>query len=827
MLFNHLTLQRFYIVVSIGSLFTACSGFTSVSYSAYQTKFQRNYDTHHIRLTLNIDPAEKSITGEATLTLVPTVDQFQSFKLHAEDIEVRQILLNKKTSLLFHADSEIVLIHLPVSYSKKDTIDISIHYFSKPTSGVFFNEPTAQKPETPYQIYSHSEPITARRWFPCYDEPDDKVTSEIIATVPEKHFLLSNGKLIAVVHNQKQQTKTYHWLQDKPHSTYLISIASGDYIELSENCAGIPLHYYVYPKDTLNATNSFGKTPEMLRYFQNLFGCKYPWDKYAQIVVAEYEAGGMEHTSATTLNDRTIHDRRAHLDMSSDELVAHELAHQWFGNLVTCKNWSHLWLNEGFATYAEILFKEYDLGRAEGQYAIYDDQNFYLDLEDSEFHEPIVNETFLHPEDLFTHITYQKASLVLHMLRQVIGDAAFFNSVTSYLHQFAFQCAESDDFQNIVEQVSGQDLDWFFDQWLYRSGHPEFNVSYRWLPDARQVNVYVQQTQEDSSDMVPRVFKMPVDIEIISDSGRLTQKFFLRSREDTFRLAFDQRPLLLRFDKNNSILKKVQFIKCQDEWIYQLLHDDHVAARLDAIHHLERATFDTLDTILALEKVISDDPFWAVRKEAAYLSMDYHREETKAALVAACRDAHSKVRIAAILALASFKHIRFNPLFRDIARQDSSYRVVAEAIYALANVPDDSSFECVSQFVDLKSHHDVIRTAAFHSLGQLRDERAIPIALKFATDSSQSSAVRLNALSVIRELGIGHRDAESCLIELLDDDDYAIKKKAIDILGSFKTKQSLKALQQLQKTTLPDDVRRRLRISIEKIERAIGSHENQ
>ncbi len=821
---SYIKLMKNFFEFLIASILSLHFLFQNSSYANYHLKFQRNYDSQHIKLKLEINPEEKSIIGEAEISLVPIVDQFESFKLHAKDLEIKQVLLDAKLSLPFQADSETVTIDLPNRFSKEDTVIISIQYFLKPAAGVHFNEPTPEKPNTPYQIYSHSEPISARRWFPCYDEPDDKVTSEIIASVPEKHFLLSNGKLIAVFHNQKRQSKTYHWVQNQPHSTYLISITSGEYVAIKENCDGIPLQYYVYPKDIENAANSFARTPKMMRYFQKQFGFKYPWDKYAQIVVAEYQAGGMEHTSATTLNDRTIHDRRAHLDMSSDDLVAHELAHQWFGNLVTCKNWSHLWLNEGFATYAEILFKEHDQGLAEAQYVIYDDQNFYIDLENSEFHQPIINETFLHPEDLFTHITYQKASLVLHMLRQVIGDSVFFKSLTNFLHKYAFQCAESKDFQQIVEQASGQDLDWFFEQWLYRGGHPEFNVSYRWLPDAKQVILYVQQTQNDSLGLVPSVFRTPVDIEIRSASSRLDTIVFLASRQDTFNFAFNNRPLLVRFDKNNSILKQVKFIKCQDEWIYQLLHDDHVAARLTAIKQLEQVMFDTLDTILALEQVLQEDPFWAVRKEAAYLLMDYQRPESKSVLAAACRDPHPKVRIAAILSLGYSRKMEFNPLFRDIARNDSSYRVAAEAIYALSNVPDDSSFEFLSKFVAVESHNDVIRTAAFHSLGQIRDDRAIPIALKFANDRNQSSAVRLNSLSMIRELGIGHNEVESSMIDLLADDNNFIKKKAIDILGSFKTEQSLNALKKLQEATLPDDVRRRLRISIEKIERGIGSH---
>lgn len=807
------------------TFFSLCFIFNAkLSFATYKLSIQRNYDTQHIRLVLDFNQQEKSVSGEATISLLPLIDNFSSFELHAKDMEIRDIMFSNETSLSFLADSETVIITLPYPFTLNDTVKIIISYHIVPTSGIYFNVPIEEKPNTPYQIYSHSEPNEARYWFPCYDEPDDKLTSEIIATVSENYFLLSNGRLLSVHNDRMQRTKTFHWLQDKPHATYLVSLVAGEYAEITEKCGNIPLYYCVYKNQVEIAPNSFEKTPKMMQFFQNIFGYKYPWDKYAQIIVADYEAAGMEHTSATTLNDRTIHDDRAHLDTNSDELVSHELAHQWFGNLVTCKNWSHIWLNEGFATYAEILFKEFDKGGAEAQYAVYEDQKFYLEMVDHKFHQPIVYENFIRPDDMFSFIEYQKAGQVLHMLKYVIGDSLFFTSLKTYLYQFAYQSVETSDFRQVVEEVSGKNLEWFFDQWLYHGGHPQFRITSKWVPETKEVLLYIHQTQQDSLGMVPRIFQMPVEVEIISSSDCISKKIFLNSREDTFKFSFNSRPQLIRFDKDNWILKEMKFIKSQDEWIYQLLNDENVAARLTALERLEQVTFDTLQTMIALEKCLVEDPFWAVREEAAYLLIDYHRSESKEVILQACHDSHPKVRAAAILALSYYYDITFNRLFRKIASQDSSYKVVAEALYALSNVPDDTSFDFVSKFVDMESHNDVIRMAAFHCLRYLKDERAIPIAIRFARDRSQPEYLRATALSILKETGIGREEVESAVIKLLTDLDNFIKKKAIDILGSFKTDRSLQALKSLQKSTLPDDVRRRLRISIEKIER--GSSNN-
>ncbi len=813
-------LKRYYWILFLFIIFT------TPTLASYKPTIQRNYDTQHIKLELNIDLLQKSVVGKATITVVPLVKNFSTVEFHARDMEIQDVTLINRRGLAFTADSETVAIALPENYEITDTITIVISYFTKPADGFYFNQPTEDNPEIPYQIYSHSEPISARCWFPCYDEPDDKVTSEIIATVADNFFLLSNGKLLSVNQNRTNHNKKFHWLQEKPHSTYLISIVAGEYSEILDNCENVPLSYYVYKDQVEIALNSFSKTPRMIKFFEEMSGYQYPWDKYAQIVIADYQAAGMEHTSATSLYDRTIHDDRAHRDVSSDDLVAHELAHQWFGNLVTCRDWSHIWLNEGFATYSEILFKEFDSGIDEAQYAIYQDQKYYLEMVDKKFHQPIVFKNFLHPEEMFNYIEYQKAAMVLHSLRSVIGDSLFFTSLKTFLDRFAFQSVITSDFQQVVEQVSGKKLDWFFNQWLYQGGHPKFVITSRWIAEKKEVQLYVRQIQEDSLGLVPRIFQMPVGIEIIGETTRISENIFLKTREDTFKFSIDSRPRLIRFDKNNWILKEINFIKSQDEWIYQLLHDQHVAARLNALAELEKVTFDTLETVLALEKCVADDPFWAIRKEAAYLLIDfidYNRPESKQVLITACRDRKSAVRVAAILALGYYYEKELNPLFRKIARQDSSYKVVAEALYALSNTPDDSSFDFFSKFVDKDSHNDIVRTAAFHSLRQLKDERAIPIAVRFAADLSQADYIRVNALSILKEIGTGHMEAESILIKLLSDKNNFIKKKAIDILGQFKTKTSFNALKKLQDEALPDDVRRRLKISIGKIERGLGN----
>ena len=791
------------------------------SYSSSIFSFEKNYDIQHIKLNLDFNETEKSLSGIATIKLIPLINNFHFFQLHAKNMEIQKVKLLDKTFIRFEADSEKLDITLPNAFSYLDTFAVQIFYFTKPTKGIYFNNASETSTKHSGQIYSHSEPEDARYWFPCYDKPDEKFTSEIIATVPENYFLLSNGGLVSTKHNQKKGTKTFHWSQNKPHNSYLVSITAGEYFEIKDSSTKIPLYYYVYESQKNDAMNSFSGTPKMLSFFESIFGYSYPWNKYAQIVVNNYKAGGMEHTSATTLNDYTIHDRRAHLDRNSDDLVSHELAHQWFGNLVTCKDWSHLWLNEGFATYAEILYTQYDSGKDEAQYANYTDQRFYLDMYDDKFFQPIIYENYRHPADMFNYITYQKAGQVLRMLHHIIGDSLFFETLKLYLHKHEFGAVETIDFQKIVEQVSNQNLSWFFDLWLFHGGHPKFKIHSQWDSKNKKVLLFVRQVQEDSLGLVPEIFQMPVEVEIIGKNKILSKKIFTKSRSDTFKFSFDSRPLNIRFDKDNYLLKEMDFFKTENEWIYQLLNDKNVAARLTAIDQLELETLDTLQTAAALEYCVLNDPFWAVREEAAYLLIDFFRAETKDVLKKACNDATAKVRAAAVNALGNFYDIKYNPLFRQIAKNDSSYKVVAASLYALSHINDEFSFDFLSKFVNVESDRDMVSSAAFHSLYYLKDKRSIPIAVRFVQDTTSSNYRRSTALSLLKEIGSENKKVESVLIDLLNDSDQHIKKKAIDALGSFKTEESLAALKKISTNKLPSDIKRRLRISIGKIEKKL------
>jgi len=807
-------------LISFFFVMSCCFSFASDYHSAVK---KRNYDTQHIKLELTINEVQKSLSGSATLTIVPLEAPFNQCFFHAKNMKINEVQLSDYQPLPFNADSEIVSIKLPRDYSQQDTLNITINYFTIPEKGLYFNIESS----LPDQVYSHSEPSDARYWFPCYDEPDDKMTSEMIATVNADYILLSNGLLLNVHENLKNQTKTYHWLQKKPHVSYLISIAAGEYTIIENGKDAIPLSYYVPESKVESAPLYFSRTPEMLEFFCIKFGYQFPWDKYAQIVVRNFKARGMEHTSATTLTDNMIQDKRTFIDLNSDQLIAHELAHQWFGNLVTCNSWDHLWLNEGFATYSEILFAEHAEGIEAAQYETMLQQQFYFEMEDADFHQPIVYSNYLQPEAMFNHISYHKASMVLHMLRHIVGDQIFFSILKNYLHDFAFQSIETKDFIRIVKKSSSLNLDWFFDQWLFKQGHPEFVVSYDWIADKKNVVLNVEQVQQDTNKSVP-IFQIPVEIEFVTKNGASSQTVELKQRNEKFNFPLASRPLMVLFDNNNVILKKIKFIKTQDECVYQLLHDEHVAGRLDAIQQLQTNTMDTSDTIDALQKVILNDTFWAVRREAVYALESFKHHTIPQILIAGCRDANSKVRSACVQLLADFEEPQLFSIFKKIAMIDSSYWVSAEALYAMTKFPDSLAFDFLKKFIDTESYNDMISSAAFEGMRELKDKRCLPIAQRIVQDSKQPFPKRYSALRLIEDVGNGDSAVEHFLISLLSEiTDDRIQRKVIQILGNFNSQTALNALIAFEQKELSDSVRRRVLYSIKKIQKAMLGEQDE
>jgi aminopeptidase N len=456
----------------------------------------RQYDLQHLRLDLTFDWDAKSVAGTATHTLAPLLPGVDSLVFNAAGLDVRKIRVNgAERPFSLDPQAETLTVKLDRGYGPQDRLEVAIDYSARPEAGLYFVGPDAGYPRKPRQIYSQGETDLNRHWFPTWDYPNDRTTTEMIATVKRPLAVVSNGKLLEVT-DRPDGRRAYHWRMDVPHTTYLVSVAIGDFTKVTDTWRGIPVEYHVPPgTDEATTRRSFGDTPKILEFYSQATGHPYPYAKYAQSAVIDYMWGGMENISATTQTARTLHDARAEADSPSEGLVAHETAHQWFGDLLTCEDWSNTWLNEGFADYFTALYKRSAHGDDEFAWEIDDFRRSYLGEVERDYRRPIVDRRYADPIDMFDSHSYGKGALVLHTLHYLLGEEGWSKGIRAYVDRFAGQTVTTPDFQNAVETATGVSLGPLFEQYVYGTGHPELKVKWDYQPDTRQVHLEIRQTQ--------------------------------------------------------------------------------------------------------------------------------------------------------------------------------------------------------------------------------------------------------------------------------------------------------------------------------------------
>jgi aminopeptidase N len=746
----------------------------------------RDVDQQHIRLELDFNWDRREVRGRAIHTLTPFTP-LREIVLDAADMKIEQVALAddhgspKNEKLKFSSHGDKLTITLDRRYRAEEVIRLAIDYrLTEPERGVHFVVPDENEPHQAKMAWTHSEPVDARYWFPCFDSPTDRLTSEILVTVPDGYFVLSNG-VLASKQDNKDGTRTWHWVQKQSHVTYLLSVVAGEFEAYQQEWDGIPVISYV-PKGRLaDAARSFEKTPEMVRFFSEKIGYRYPWPKYTQICVDEYVAGGMEHTSATTLKLSTLHDERAHLDVSSDGLVSHELVHQWWGNLLTCKDWAELWLNESFATCFTTLWTEHDLGPDEATWRRYGEAESYFSEDAGRYRRPIVTYRYQRPGNMFDRHSYPKGGRVLHMLRFVLGEERFWRAIRHYCRKHAFGIVETADLRSAIEETTGQGLNWFFDQWIYHGGHPEYQVSYEWDQQHKTVRMTVRQTQK-VDDLTP-LFRMPVEIELVTSGETKRQRILVSKAEETFHFSLPQRPKRVCFDPEDWILKKLSFEKSRQEWLDQAVHDGHLMCRFRAVQALAEFTKDD-DVLQVLTEVARNDKFWAVRQEAVKALAKCSGEAVRNALLGAARqDCKSAVRREAIKALANFSNEETRRALREIIRNDRSYYAVAEALRTLVRVDRAGCRPDLRAAMKRESYQEVILRAAADGLAELDDREA---AEEFSAllDGPCMPRRRTAVMSALARLGKGDPKVTEALGRQLDDARHWVRSAACEALGT-------------------------------------------
>jgi aminopeptidase N len=761
----------------------------------------RPFFIDHLAAELTLDFEAKQVRGEATLTIRRVDPSATELELDAVGFTVERASIDGRT-IACENDGSTLRLPIPANIA---SAEVAIRYSATPRRGLYFLEPDEHVTTRPRQAWTQCQEEDARHFVPCHDKPHVKMTTEMRITVPNGFTVLSNGALLSK-ETPEQGPWRFHWKMDAPHPSYLLTLVAGEFAEVNDEADGVPLSYLVPKAQADDVDRTFGRTPAMVRYFAKLLGVPYPWNKYAQVVVADFIFGGMENTTATTLYEYTMLDERAAIDVTSDDLIAHELAHQWFGDYVTCRDWSEGWLNEGFATFMEHVWREQHLGRDEYDLGIRGDLDAYVSEAHGRYRRPIVCAQYDAPLDLFDRHLYEKGGLVLHLLRTELGDELFWKGVGHYLKRHAKGIVETRDLMRALEEVSGKSLGKIFEQFVYRPGHPEIEFTLSW--EKGVLSLQSKQTHSHTDD-VPNVFEINTLVEIVDKAGTARrERIQLRGRGETFAIPCPVRPEFVVIDPEMRILGEVT-VKAPDDMLHAQL-EFAKTARGRWLAALALARSDTPKTIeLLATRLVDESEFWGVRSACAESLGKLRGREPFDVLARAMGVEHPKVRRAVASALGNFRTAAAAEVLKARALKDDSYLVEAEAARSLGRTRQTANFETLVDLLERPSWADVIRGAAIDGLAALRDDRASPHVLT-RTRYGHPARARRAAILAIPKLMSDRRGRET-LEELLDDTDPHLRIDVVRALGEYGDAKARPALRARLDVDLDPRVRRRLR----------------
>lgn len=668
----------------------------------------------HTKLDVKPDFSKSYLYGKAWLTLKPHFYSTDSLTLDAKGMEFKKIALlkgNQQVPLKYEYDDWQLRIKLDKSYKAGESYTIYIDYIAKPDEfeekyakgamlgikGMYFINPKGEEKDKPTQIWTQGETESSSAWFPTIDKTNQKTTQELTVTVDNKYVTLSNGKLVSQKKN-KDGTRSDYWKMDLPHAPYLFFLGVGEYAVIKDSWRGKEVNYYVEKEYASVAKKIFGNTPEMMTFFSKITGVDYPWIKYSQITGRDYVAGAMENTTATIHQESAQQDARELVDGNNWEgTIAHELFHQWFGDYVTTESWSNLTVNESFADYSQTLWDEYKYGKDAGDAENFNGMQGYL-MSGSE-NKQLVRFHYKDKEDMFDAVSYQKGGRILHMLRNYVGDSAFFKSLNNYLTTNKFKSAEAHQLRLAFEDVTGRDLNWFFNQWYFNSGHPSVDIDYQYDDAAGKVNVIIKQTQKSG-----KIFSLPLAIDVYDGANKKRYIVWVKNGVDTFTISYAKRPDLVNVDGDKVILWVKKDNKTLDNYIHQYTHAGNYLDRREAIDFASKKLDDP--KAVELIKTALTDKYHGLRN-FAISKADLKKEAVKTGfesvlLNLAKSDKYATVRASAIQKLGDYKKAEYADLFKK-AVTDSSYTVAGNALAALIKVDPATSSALVKQLAEKPS----------------------------------------------------------------------------------------------------------------------------
>lgn len=711
----------------------------------------------HIFLDISLNISEASLEGTCYITLKPLRQGVQQLTLDAVDLKINSVLIDS-ISQPFDYDGQKLDIYLQQPTTSTE-FKLAIAYsITKPQRGIYFITPDSDYPDKPTQVWTQGEDEDSRYWFPCFDYPGQLATSEIRVRVAKPYLAISNGELIAT--ETLEDETIYHWLQRQVHPTYLMTLAVGDFAVIEDKWQDIPVNYYVAKGREADGERSMGKTPRMIEFFSQKFGYPYPYPKYYQVCVDDFIFGGMENTSTTLLTDRCLLDAKAATDNKRTEsLVAHELAHQWFGDLVVIKHWSHAWIKEGMASYSEVLWTEVEYGKDEAAYYLLGEARNYIQEDASRYRRPIVTNVYREAIELYDRHLYEKGACVYHMIRTILGDELFDQSIKTFVEEYAHQTVETVDLLRAIEKSTGYNLTPLFDQYVFRGGHPDFKVSYSWDGKNKLAGLTITQTQAKDNPKELFNLSIPVAFGYLQEDGAelKTMTLSIQEYQQSFYFPLEKKPNFVSFDVGNNYLKTVSLEYPLGELKAQLKHDPDPISRIYAA--IAIAKKGSLEAISCLEESLKTDSFWAVRKEVAKQLAKIKLDQSVTALISGLQDPHPQVRGAVIESLSKFKTAESYATIKQCLKDgDSSYyneaataRAIGKMVGGSLQTQEAEVIELLQEVLNTKAGwNEVVRVGAISGLSQLKTS---PVAADLIINYTQRGIPQPLRLGAIRALG--------------------------------------------------------------------------
>jgi aminopeptidase N len=732
--------------------------------AVYNSSRRKYVDLIHTKIEGSFNWEESQMNGKASLTMKPHFYPTDSVVLDAKGMEILTVTMNNSELSYDYPDGEKITIQLGKMFTKEERFTVVIEYIAKPEErelngsdafisdkGLFFINPNNEKEDVMPQIWTQGETEANSVWFPTLDAPNSKSSQEIILTVEDKYVTLSNGKLVNSKKNS-DGTRTDHWKQDLPHAPYLFMIAVGEFKIVPDSYTRkdgkkIDVNYYVEPEFEKDAKAIFGKTPKMIKFFSEKLGVEYPWDKYSQIVVRDYVSGAMENTGAVIFGDFVYKTKRELIDGNDESTIAHELFHHWFGDLVTCESWANLPLNESFANYAQYLWDEYEYGRDEADYNAEDEASGYYS---SYTYNNLIRYEYADKEDMFDSHSYNKGGRILHMLRNYLGDQAFFTGLNRYLTVNSYKSAEIHDLRLAMEEVSGEDLNWFFNQWFLSKGHPILFTEQAIDKENNTVTISVKQAQTFGA------FKLPVNVAVWDEDGKHIYPIVIEDVEQSFSFPFTGAVKNVHLDDDQMLLAKVYEDKPLDQLVHQYYNATRYRSKATA---LKRISTSNLPDKMPIYLHATSSNFWGLRLSgleniASIENLPEQKEFESSLLNIIKKEKKSTVRKEAVSLLTSIDKATAIKTIREILSRDSSLLVIGATMNTLKEIDSAQALTIAREFKTSKEAE--LQVSSAEILGEFGEPQDLPFLEELVLEGKMEGYNKMRALLAYAIYVINH-----------------------------------------------------------------------